>query len=73
MKKRPNIYRFNLELSTDDRRFLDKATKSLHSASLTETIRRALRLAVVIIKFQKGGRAVILRGKDGKEAELIIS
>jgi len=68
-----NRVRLNLELPVRVRDQLERLKELSEADSLTEVIRRALRIFELLLEMRASKASIIIRAKDGSEKEIIIS
>lgn len=64
--------RLNLELPVRVRDQLERLRKMSEADSLTEVIRRAVRIFELLLEMRAAKATIIVRAKDGSEKEIII-
>ncbi len=61
--------RLNLVMPAGTREFIDKLSRRIESATMSETIRRALNLLDVITEQQESGSVLFFHHKNGEQTE----
>ena len=72
MAKMNKTARLNLRITFEQQKRLEKLMKDSDSASMTDTVRRALAVYEHLWKARKNNQQIIIRDDDGDESDLLL-
>ena len=72
MAKTNKTARLNLRITFEQQRRLEKLMKDSDSASMTDTVRRALAVYEHLWMARKKNQKIIIRDDDGEESDLLL-
>ena len=72
MAKKNKIARLNLRMTIEQQKKLERLMKVSDSASMTDTVRRALAVYEHLWKARKNDQQIIIRDDDGEETDLLL-
>ena len=72
MAKKNKIARLNLRMTIEQQKKLERLMKVSDSASMTDTVRRALAVYEHLWKARKSDQQIIIRDDDGEETDLLL-
>lgn len=67
------LTRYAMQFDAETLRILDNLKADLGAASLTEVVRRGIRLHDIINDASRAGKTILIRDKDGSEKEVLVS
>ena len=72
MAKKNKAARLNLRITLEQQKRLEKLTKDSDSASMTDTVRRALAVYEHLWKARMSNQQIIIRDDEGDESDLLL-
>ncbi len=72
MAKKKKIARLNLRITTEQQEKLEALMEMSNSASMTDTVRRALAVYEHLWKVRENDQQIIIRDEDGHESDLLL-
>ena len=72
MAKETNVIRKNFDFTEDDFSVMRKLKSGFKAVSISEAIRRSIRLSATLLKLQRAGGKLSVEKKDGSKETIII-